>query len=145
MVVTLDTGILVRATARSNGPARRLVDGLAANSAHVLALSPFILGEVGKALSYPHLQEILRITPDEVHEHVAYLRRIARIIVPQIGIPVILNDPDDDPILYTAVGAGADVLCTKDRAFYAPNVARFCLGHGLEVMEDVALLSRLLI
>jgi predicted nucleic acid-binding protein len=92
LVAILDTGILVRATTRSNGPARRLVDGLAANPAHV-ALSPYILGEVGKALSYPH--------------------------VPQIGIPVILSDPDDDPILST--------------------------GYGLDVMDDVALLSRLLI
>ena len=40
-----------------------------------------------------------------------YLRRIARLVDVEIGMPVVLNDPNDDPMVYTAVGAGADVLC----------------------------------
>jgi len=56
MIVTFDTNILVRATRRSKGPARRVVDAIASNPDHVIALSPFILGEVGKALSYPRMQ-----------------------------------------------------------------------------------------
>ena|SRR5258707_15423321 len=143
MIVTLDTGILVRGTSRSNGAARRLLQRLAEDPSQVLALSPFILAEVGKALSYPNLQEFLRITPHEVHEHVAYLRRVARLVVPQLGIPVVLNDPEDEPVIYTAIGAGADVLCTLDRDFYAANVLRFCERYHLEVMDDVTLLARL--
>ena len=57
MIVTFDSSILVRATKRSNGPARRLIDILATHPDHVIALSPFILGEVGKVLSYPRMQE----------------------------------------------------------------------------------------
>jgi predicted nucleic acid-binding protein len=56
MIVTLDTSILVRATKRSRGPARRVIDALASDSNHVIALSPFILGEVGKVLSYPRIK-----------------------------------------------------------------------------------------
>ena len=84
-----------------------------------------------------------KITPDEVHAHVAYLRRIARLVVPQVGLPVVLNDPNDDPIVYTAIGAGANVLCTKDKGFYAANVTRFCERYHLEIMDEIALLSRL--
>jgi hypothetical protein len=48
MIVTFDTSILVRATKRSNGPARRAVDAIASDADHVIALSPFILGEVAR-------------------------------------------------------------------------------------------------
>jgi hypothetical protein len=44
MIVTFDTTILIRATKRSDGPARRVVDAIASNPEHVIALSPFILG-----------------------------------------------------------------------------------------------------
>jgi hypothetical protein len=55
MIVTFDSSILVRATKRSNGPARRLIDVLAGHPEHTIALSPYILGEVGKVLSYPRM------------------------------------------------------------------------------------------
>jgi predicted nucleic acid-binding protein len=109
VIVTLDTGVLVRATSRSHGPARCLLQEIAANSAHVLALSPFIIGEVGKALSYRRLSEVLRITPEEISEHLTYLRRICHLVEPGLGLPVVLTDPDDDPVVYTAAGSGANV------------------------------------
>ena len=143
MIVTLDTGVLVRATSRSKGPARRLLQRIADNPWHLLALSPFILGEVGKVLAYPRMSRALRITPEEIHEHVAHLRRICRVVQAEVTVPVVLNDPDDDPVLYTAVGAGADVLCTRDRDFYAPNVIAFCRRYGIRVMDDLQLLAEL--
>jgi predicted nucleic acid-binding protein len=73
MIVTFDTSILVRATKRSNGPARRAVDAIASDADHVIALSPFILGEVGKVLSYPRMLDLFKLTPDEIHEHVEFL------------------------------------------------------------------------
>jgi predicted nucleic acid-binding protein len=74
VILTLDTGILVRATARSNGPARRLLGRIADDASLVLAISPFILSEVGKVLAYSRMQEVLQITGQEIEEHVAYLR-----------------------------------------------------------------------
>jgi predicted nucleic acid-binding protein len=43
---------------------------------------------------------------------------------------VVLKDPNDDPVVYTAVAGGADVICTVDRHFYQPNVLAFCSRHG---------------
>jgi hypothetical protein len=45
MIVTFDTSILVRATKRSD----KIINALALNPDHVIALPPFILGEVGKS------------------------------------------------------------------------------------------------
>jgi len=103
MIVTLDTSILVRATKRSDGLAR----------------------EVGKVLSYPRMQALYEPTPDEIHSHVDFLRSIARIVEPQRGLPVVLSDPNNNPILYTAVAAGADILCVRDRHFYDPVIVAF--------------------
>ena len=143
MIITLDTGILVRATSRSQGPARRLLQKIADNPSHILAISPFILGEVGKALAYSKLSQTLRITPEEIHEHVDRLRRICRLVEPDLGIPVVLNDPHDDPVVYTAVGAGADVLCARDRDFHTPNVIAFCRRSGIVVTDELELLAKL--
>ena len=122
MIVTFDTNILVRATKRSSGPARRVIDAIASNPHHVIALSPFILGEVGKVLSYPRMQALFKLTADDINEHVAFLRSVSRIVEPQRGLPIVLSDPSDDVIVYTAVAAGADVLCVRDRHFYDRNV-----------------------
>ena len=54
-----------------------------------------------------------------------------------------LADPNDDPVLYTAVAAGADILCVKDRHFFEPNVVAFCAREDIQVMDDVSLLEML--
>jgi putative PIN family toxin of toxin-antitoxin system len=143
VIVTLDTGILIRATARSNGPARRLVQIIANTPSHVLALSPFILDEAARVLTYPRLQQALGITSEGIREHLRYPRGVARIVDPDLGDAVVLNDPNDDPVVYTAVAAGAQVLCACDRHFYAPNVIAFCQQYRLEIMNDIGLLAKL--
>jgi putative PIN family toxin of toxin-antitoxin system len=142
MIFALDATILVRATKRSQGPARKVVDAIIGNPEHVLVLSEYILGEVGKVLSYPRMQRLFRLTPDEIHAHVEFLRSVAEIVEPVIGLPVVLSDPHDDPVLYTAVTGGANVLCVKDGHFFDPRVVAFCAELDMEVMDDVALLKR---
>jgi putative PIN family toxin of toxin-antitoxin system len=143
MIVTLDAGILVRATFRSSGPARRLLQILSENPSHTLALSPFILGEVGKVLSYPRMSALLGVSAEEIAGHVNYLRGVCRLVDVAIGLPIVLTDPNDDPVVYAAIGAGADVLCTRDRDFYSPNVKAYCAKYGVAIMDDVELLKKL--
>jgi putative PIN family toxin of toxin-antitoxin system len=143
MIVTFDSTILVRANVRANGPARRAVEAIVANPGHTIALSPYILNEVGKVLAYPGMQDLYGLTAEEIFAHVAFLRSVAELVEPLRGVPVILNDPADDPVIYTAVAAGADILCVKDRAFYSPNVLVFCEKQDIRVMDDVSLLRLL--
>lgn len=143
MIVTLDSSILVRANQRSHGPARRLIDVLSAHPGHVIALSPFILAEVGKVLSYPRMQTLFSLSSEEIHGHVDFLRSISRVVEPRIGRPVVLLDPNDDAVLYTAVTAGADVLCVRDRHFYDAQVLAFCSREDILVMNELSLLELL--
>jgi putative PIN family toxin of toxin-antitoxin system len=98
---------------------------------------------VKRTLSYPRLQTQYSLTEAEIQEHVDLLQRVATIVEPLISEPIILSDPKDDPVLFTAVQGRADVLCTRDRDFYVPEVIAFCRQRGIEVMGEVELLNRL--
>ena len=78
-----------------------------------------------------------------VHDHIEYLRSVSWVVEPVSGSPIVLNDPYDDPVVYTAVASGSDVLYTLDKHFYHENLTAFCASFGIRVMNDVELLGRL--
>ena len=57
--------------------------------------------------------------------------------------PAVVSDPDDDPILQTAFAGRADVLCTRDEAFRHEIVEHVCAAHGIQILDDMALLKEL--
>jgi predicted nucleic acid-binding protein len=58
-------------------------------------------------------------------------------------VPAIVSDPDDDPILQTAISGLADVLCTRDQAFQHAVVQRACAEHNIRILDDVSLMRQL--
>ena len=142
MRVTLDSNVLVRAVTSPHGPALRLLDIIL--GAHTLVLSRFILDEVERVLMYPRIRERYRITPAEAAQFAGTLADTAHMVEPLIVEPVVLSDPDDDPVLYTAADGNADILCTLNaKHFNAPFVLSFCTQRGIRVMTDVAVLLEL--
>lgn len=142
MRIVLDTAILVRANAKASGPARRLLERIAVGQHHLI-LSPFLLEEAEKVLNYPRIQALYGLNPAEIDEHIDLLTAAAEIVDPVQGEPVVTKDPQDDPVVYTAVAGGADVLCTLDRDFYDPRVVEFLRARNIAVMGDVELLRLL--
>ena len=61
------------------------------------------------------------------------------------GVPaaVVPKDPDDDPIIATAVAGQAEIICTRDRHFWHPDVQQYCAAHGIRIMTDIELLQLL--
>jgi putative PIN family toxin of toxin-antitoxin system len=140
---TLDSNILVRAVASSQGPALRLLDIIL--GAHTLVLSRFILDEVERVLLYPRLQARYQITASEAARFTQNLADVAHMVEPVIVRPLVLSDPADDPILYTAADGKADVLCTRNiRHFDVAEVQSFCATRGIRVMTDLDILRELL-
>lgn len=140
MRIVLDTAILVRANTKATGPARLLLQRIAAGG-HQLILSPFLLEETARVLNYPRIQTVYGLSPAEIEEHIDLLTAVAEIVDPMPGEPVVMKDPHDDPVVYTAVAGRADVLCTLDRDFYDPRVVEFFRAHKIVVMGDVELLQ----
>ena len=142
MRIVLDTNVLVRANIKVRGPARELLLKIA-YSEHVLITSPFLLREVERALAYPRLQKLWRLTLQDIQEHVQFLVKISEVVHPSFETPVVLKDRDDDPVVYTAIDGKADVLCTLDRDFNEPEVVAFCRKRGVSILDAVELLQKL--
>ena len=143
MRFTLDSNILVRAVASPQGPALRLLDIIL--GAHTLVLSRFILDEVKRVLLYPRLQARYQLTASEAARFTQNLADVAHMVEPVIVRPLVLSDPADDPILYTAADGKADVLCTRNiRHFHVAEVQSFCVARGIRVMTDLDILRELL-
>ena len=143
MRITLDSNVLVRAAASPQGPALRLLDIVL--GAHTLVLSRFILDEVERVLLYPRLQARYQITACEAVRFTGNLADVAHMVEPVIVRPLVLSDPADDPVLYTAGDGEADVLCTRNiRHFDTAEVQRFCATRGIRIVTDVDLLRDLL-
>ena len=66
-------------------------------------------------------------------------------VEPVIVRPLVLSDPADDPVLYTAAAGKADILCTRNvRHFATAEVQDFCSARGIRVMTDLDVLRELL-
>ncbi len=142
MRIVLDTNILVRAHVKAQGPAREALLKIISGS-HVLITSPFLLREVERALAYPRLQKLWRLSLQDIQEHVQLLVEVSELVHPIMEVRVVLGDSNDDPVIYTAVSGKADALCTLDSDFFEPGVVAFCRRQGISILNDVELLQRL--
>ena len=113
--------------------------------AHTLVLSRFILDEVERVLLYPRLQGRYQITASEAARFTGRLADAAHMVEPVIVRPLVLSDPADDPVLYTAADGKANVLCTRNtRHFDAPAVQSFCAARDIRILTDLDILRDLL-
>jgi predicted nucleic acid-binding protein len=74
MRIVLDTNILVRANAKAKGPARKLLQVIVNSPEHVLLLSPFLLMELERVLSYDRVRAVVKLNDEEIAEYLSYLR-----------------------------------------------------------------------
>jgi putative PIN family toxin of toxin-antitoxin system len=138
MRIVLDTNVLVRAAADEHGLAGRLLQEISAGP-HILVTSPYVLSEVARVLAYPRLQARWRLGEKTVQEFVGRLGDVAGIVLTTTPDRIVAADPDDDPIVQTAVLGGVDVLCTRDRHLLDRAVVEYCAGHGIQVVDDIDL------
>ncbi|MEK7409579.1 MAG: putative toxin-antitoxin system toxin component, PIN family [Acidobacteriota bacterium] len=138
MRIVLDTNILVRAGANPDGLARRVLEEIV-RGPHTLIISPFILGELARVLGYPRLRQRWGLGEERIEAHVNLIAAAAEVVHPGPSREVVTGDPDDDPVVETAVAGRADVLCTRDAHLLGPRVVEYCAGHGVRVMDDLAL------
>lgn len=145
MRIVLDTNVLVRANAKARGPARELLQLITGSPEHTLLLSPLLLQELERVFSYDRVRTASRLTDAEVAEYLSYLRsrEISEMVFPGPAPQVVLSDPDDDPVVHTAVVGRADALGTMDRDFYDPPVRDYCRVRGVLIAGDVDLLNLL--
>ncbi len=111
----------------------------------MLVLSNWILDELRRVLGYPRVAAIHRLDEGEVDEFLNGLEQIADMLqLQEEDDPQrVVSDAKDVPILQTAVLGRAEVLCTRDRHLYEPSALEYCHQYGIEVVDDIDLLTRL--
>ena len=108
-----------------------------------MLVSPFLLMELERVLSYDRVRAVVRLNDEEIAEYLSYLRaeEVSEIVFPGPAPSVVPSDPDDDPVVHTAVVGRADVLCTLNRHFFHPSVLGYCQQRGVLVATDVEMLD----
>lgn len=108
MRAVLDPNVLIAAALSPQGsPARILRAWL--DGAFELVISPLLLEELERALSYPKLRQ--RISADEAHALVALLRGEAELRSDPTGMqPVRSTDPGDDYLIALAAESRAIIV-----------------------------------
>ena len=96
-----------------------------------------------RALAYPRLQALWPLTPEDIPEYTQALDDLAEMVQPGSVSTAVIKDPNDDPVIGTAILGRADFLCTLDRHFYTSQVLDFLGKYRIEVMNDLQLLERL--
>lgn len=144
MRIVLDTNILVRANPKAppEGLARQLLSEAAYGPATLIVSSP-LLTELGRVLRYPRLQARWPLSDADIDGYLEFLKRVASFVELEESWAVVPDDPDDDPIVQTAVVGRADVLCTRDPHLRDPFVQALCRVYGIRILDDIALMREL--
>jgi len=145
MRILLDTNILARAAAGPPGLANELVLA-ATHRDHILLLSPFLVSELSRVLRYERLRPIHGLDDAAINQYILDLVAVAEMVIPDEAAKAtahVTTDPDDDPVVATALSGNAELLCTKDRHLLHPDVVAFCKRHKIRLIDDVDLLDLL--
>ncbi len=112
----------------------------------MLLTSAFILDELARAMRYPRLRRIHGLDDAEIDRHVQDVQRAASIVDLAVSpIPtVVASDPQDDPVLATAIRGLADILATLDSHLRHPDVREYCAQFNVRIVTDVEALEELL-
>jgi uncharacterized protein len=144
MRIVLDTNILARATPGRNSPAEEVLFR-SLEPPHALLVSAFLLDELDRVLRYDRLREIHGLDDAAIGRYVQFIQQGSQKI--DLGVPpseaVVPNDPDDDPILATAVLGQANVLATRDRDLRRDAIVKYAAERGVRIITELELLDEL--
>lgn len=108
----LDANVIVAGLASASGTPSRIIDYWL-NQVFHLAVSEYILGEVDAAWRKPYWRT--RFSRQEAEAGLILLRSDAEQTTITVPVTGIAAHEEDDPVLATAVNAGAAFLVTGDR------------------------------
>jgi len=131
----LDTSVLVAAFLHPGGVNGRVL--ALAGERYELCLSPAILAEVRRVLSYPRLRRY-GYSEEEVEEFLGTLRKAAFLVRRWPRIRVIREDPADDRVLACALAARADYIVSKDE-----HLQKLREYQGIRILPTEAFLALL--
>ncbi|HEY5313593.1 MAG TPA: putative toxin-antitoxin system toxin component, PIN family [Pirellulales bacterium] len=144
MRVVLDTNVVARALPGRNNAAEAVLL-LLLQPPHTLIVSEFVLAELARMLRYGRMRRVHGLPDDQLDAFVGHLRQGAEIVdvAAAAADAVVPSDPDDDPIVATAVLGHAEALATWDRHLFSAPVQAYLQRFGIRVMRETDVLAEL--
>jgi putative PIN family toxin of toxin-antitoxin system len=109
----LDINVVVSGTIVKKGTPHELLTALRGRRWN-LVISPGILAEIQRVLSFPKISRRYGLTPQDIRDVLHLLETRATVIPGRLKIPPTARDPDDDHILACAAAGHADYVVSGD-------------------------------
>lgn len=111
----LDANIIISALIQPKGASGRILTSLLDASAFELIISPAILTELRRSLSYPKVRRYIKASDEDLDLWVASIELIAQPVDGTKRIHAVAEDPDDDKYIEAAVEGLAQFVVTGDK------------------------------
>jgi len=136
--IVLDTNILASALINPHGKPAQIIDCVFENKVR-LFVSPSIIEELERVLSYPKLMKRHGLAKEKLREFISDLLSIMLLIQDEEPIKVIAEDPSDNKYLSCALNAKVDFIVSGDehllRLGEYKGIQIVTAAQFLEIME----------
>jgi putative PIN family toxin of toxin-antitoxin system len=110
----LDTNVVVSALISPRGAPAEIFRAWQAGR-FTFVTSPPLLDELARVLNYPRIRKYLAWTDEERGELVESIAYAAKLVIPDVRLDVVAEDPADDRVLEAAIAGEAEYIVSGDR------------------------------
>lgn len=115
----LDANVMISAAIQPKGASGRILRSLLERFTFELVVSPAILAEVRRSLSYPKVRKYIKISEEDLDLWVTSIELIALPVDGNLRLHVVAADPDDNRYIEAAVEGLAQFVVTGDKHLLA--------------------------
>lgn len=109
----LDANVIISALIQPKGASGRILASLLQANSFELIVSPAILAELRRSLSYPKVRKYIKFSDEDLDLSVASIELIAQPV--DGNLHAVAEDPDDDKYIEAAVEGLAQFVVTGDK------------------------------
>ena len=110
----LDANVIISALIQPKGASGRIVASLLEESSFELVVSPAILAELRRSLTYPKVRKYIKASDEDLDLAVAALALVAQPVEGILRVNVVAEDPDDNKYIEAALEGRAQFIVTGD-------------------------------
>lgn len=111
----LDANVMISALIQPKGASGQIIASLLEESSFELIVSPAILAEVRRSLSYRKVRKYIKASDEDLELWVASLELIAQPVEGNLRVNAVAEDPDDNKYIEAAVEGLAQFIVSGDR------------------------------
>ena len=120
----LDANVIISALIQPKGASGRIVASLLEKSSFELVVSPAILAEIRRSLTYPKVRKYIKTSDEDMALAVAALALVAQPVEGSLRVNAVAEDPDDNKYLEAALEGRAQFIVTGDSHLKSLNSYR---------------------